>query len=56
MSLEKAVVLKEYPVLIIQFLEQKYKSKINIINIYYMRTDKNLKIKSVILYVEYELQ
>lgn len=55
MSLEKAIVFKKYPELLIQFLELKHKAKINILNIYYDRSDKNLKMKSVLFCIEYDI-
>lgn len=54
MSLEKAIVLKKHPDLLIQFLELKHKNKIIIYNIYYNRSDRNLKMKSVLFCIEYD--
>lgn len=56
MSLEKAIVFKSHPELIVQFLEEKHKCNIKITNIYYARDDKNLKMKNVIFYVKYNFQ
>lgn len=55
MSLEKAIVIKEHPQIFMKYLEFKHNSKINIENIYYKRDDKNLKMKNVILYIEYNI-
>lgn len=55
MSLEKAIVLKKYPTLILQYLKNKHQKDINVLNIYYTRNNKNLKMKNVIFYIEYSL-
>jgi hypothetical protein len=56
MSLEKAIVFKKFPELLIQLIEQQHNAKINILDIYYKRNDPNLKMKSVVLYIKYDIQ
>lgn len=55
MSIEKAIIFKKYPELIIRYIEQKTKTKINVSNIYYIRSDNNLKMKHVVFHVVYNI-
>lgn len=56
MSLEKAIIFQKYPELIIQYIKEKYNYKeITVSHIYYERNDRNLKMKWVVLFIEYSL-
>lgn len=56
MSLEKAIVFKEYPCLILNTIKNNVKQDIIPKKIYFKRIDKNLKLNTVMLFVEYVLK
>lgn len=56
MSLEKAKVFKEYPCLILNTIKNNVKQDIIPKKIYFKRIDKNLKLNTVMLFVEYVLK
>jgi len=54
MSIEKAKAFQEFPQLIIRLIEFEIKKTIVMKNIYFRRSDKNLRMSVVVLFVEYE--
>jgi len=55
MSVEKATIFQTYPDLIIRLIEFKNSKKIQVKNVYFKRTDKNLRMDMVVLFVEYDV-
>jgi len=56
MSKEKAQIFQKYPHLILSLIKERVNNEnINVKTIYFARTDKNLQMNMVILFVEYDV-